>query len=88
MTSLNGRTVPTLHGIVTTLSADSIPDQTGAAFYLARLELTPESFEDLRGQELLPGMPVDVAISTGSYTFFEYLMRPLTDSMSRALRED
>ncbi len=89
MTSLNGRTVPTLHGIVTSLSADSITDQaTGVAFYHARLELTPQSFEDLRGQELLPGMPVDVAISTGSYTFFEYLLRPITDSMSRALRED
>ena len=34
-----------------------------------------------------PGMPADVFIETGQRTFFNYLMRPVTDSLSRAFRE-
>jgi hypothetical protein len=32
-------------------------------------------------------MPVEAMISSGDRTFFEYLLRPLTDSFSRAFRE-
>lgn len=89
MVAMNSRTVPTLYGTVTALSADAIVDPTnGSTFYLARLELHPESLEDLRGQPLVPGMPAEVFISTGSRTFLQYLMKPITDSMARALRED
>ena len=34
-----------------------------------------------------PGMPADVYIKTGERTFFEYIMRPVLDSFSRAFRE-
>lgn len=88
MSAMNSRTVPTLYGTVTSLSADAIVDPNGATFYLARLELTPDSLEVLDGQPLVPGMPAEVFISTGSRTFLQYLMKPLTDSMARALRED
>ena len=36
---------------------------------------------------LLPGMPADIFIETGQRTFFNYLMRPVSDSLSRAFRE-
>ena len=88
MTSLNTRIVPTLHGKVTMLSPDVRAEQNGATYYMARLELTPESLEDLNGQQLIPGMPAEVFIQTGSRTFLQYLMRPLSDSMARSLRED
>ena len=89
MVAMNSRRVPTLHGTVTALSADAIVDpNTGVSYYLARLELIPESLEDLRGQPLVPGMPAEVFISTGSRTFLQYLAKPITDSMARALRED
>lgn len=88
MSAMNSRTVPTLHGTVTSLSADAIADASGATFYLARLELTPDSLDALNGQPLVPGMPAEVFITTGSRTFLQYLMKPLSDSMARALRED
>jgi hypothetical protein len=34
-----------------------------------------------------PGMPADVFIKTGERTFFDYIMRPVWDSFSRAFRE-
>jgi multidrug efflux pump subunit AcrA (membrane-fusion protein) len=42
----------------------------------------------LEGQPLVPGMPAEVFITTPSRTFMQYLMKPLTDSMARSLRED
>jgi epimerase transport system membrane fusion protein len=89
MSALNARRVPTLDGKVLTVSADAVPDRaTNTSFYLARLQLDPDSFEKLYGASLVPGMPAEVFISTGSRTFFQYVLKPLTDSMARAFRED
>ena len=35
-----------------------------------------------------PGMPADIYIKTGERTFFEYIMKPVLDSFSRAFREN
>jgi HlyD family secretion protein len=35
----------------------------------------------------MPGMPVEVSIDTGERTFFEYLTKPISDSVSRAFRD-
>lgn len=89
MSSLNARTVPTLYGTVTNLSADVLLDPTnGSSYYSARLELTPDSLEVLEGKPLVPGMPADVFIKTPDRTFMQYLMRPLSESMARAVREE
>jgi membrane fusion protein, epimerase transport system len=88
MVSLNSRTVPTLYGTLTELSADALTDPEGAQYFLARLALKPESLAELRDQKLLPGMPAEVQISTGSRTFMQYLMKPLSDSVARSFRED
>lgn len=88
MTALNSRKVPTLLAKVVTLSADALIEQNGAMFYMARLELTPESMSALKEQKLVPGMPADVMINTGSRTLFQYMTKALTDSMAHSLRED
>ena len=36
---------------------------------------------------VVPGMPAEVFVKTGERTFFEYIMRPVADSFSRAFRE-
>lgn len=88
MTAMNSRTVPILYGTVSTVSADILTDSQGAQFYLARLALEPESLADLNGQEMVPGMPAEVFITTGARTFLQYLLRPLSDSVARSFRED
>lgn len=89
MSSFNGKSVPTLHGTVQTLSADAIMDpNTRTTYYSARIALTPESMQDLQGLELIPGMPAEVFISTGSRTFLQYVLKPLSNAAARGLRED
>jgi membrane fusion protein, epimerase transport system len=81
--------IPTLEGKLITLSADRlIEESTRMPFYLSRVELTPESIEKLEGIELLPGMPAEVFIKTGSRTLVEYLSQPLTNVMAKSLIED
>ena len=87
--AFNAKDTPTLFGTVLSLSADALQDQsTGATFYLARVELNPESLTGLEGQELVPGMPAEIFIETGSRTFLQYVMKPFSDVKARSLIED
>ena len=46
------------------------------------------SSEDQRGLlKLIPGMPVEVFITTGERTALSYLVKPVTDQFNRAFRE-
>lgn len=89
MSAFNSRTTPVVQGRVLTVSADSLIDQaTNRPYYLARIEVTPESMVKLTGRNLQAGMPVETLIKTGERTFFDYLIRPLTDRVARAFREE
>lgn len=80
---------PVMEGKVIQLSADRFTDEkTGNPYYLARVELTPESFQKLGDLQLLPGMPAEVLINTGERTLFEYLSQPVTNAFARAFIED
>ena len=82
-------TVPTVFGRVINLSAESLVDQTtGFPYYLARVEVTAQSLEELQGLTLLPGMPAEVFIATGSRTLMQYLFKPFSNALARGLRED
>lgn len=81
--------VPTIFGNVLSISADSQTDQnTGASFYLARIEVTPEGIADLGDLVLLPGMPAEVFISTGARTFVQYVFKPFSNALARSFTED
>ena len=87
LTAFNRRVRAPVEGMVRTVSADSLIDpMTGAAYYLVRVELRPES---LQAQQVVlkPGMTADVMIRTGARTPLEYLVEPITRNLSRALRE-
>ncbi len=85
---------PVVTGHVSTISADRVTDDhTGAAYYAVRVKIDsvkPGPGVD-RSEPLVrigPGMPAQAIIVTGSRTAFQYLMGPLTDQISRALREE
>lgn len=87
--TLNTRTTPTVDAVVTYLSADRLIDTaTDHPYYTARLRIDEDLPPQIGSDQIYPGMPVETYINTGSRTFFAYLMRPLTDSFSRAFRED
>ncbi len=84
-----GSRVPTIYGEVIHLSADSFIDEaTGTTYYLARIEVTPEGMENLGDLILMPGMPAEVFIATGSRTFLQYLFKPFSNALARSFRED
>ncbi|NKB34721.1 MAG: HlyD family type I secretion periplasmic adaptor subunit [Pseudomonadales bacterium] len=84
-----GSTVPTIYGYVVNLSADSFTDeQLGTTYYLARVEVTPDGMEELGNLELMPGMPAEVFITTGSRTLLQYLFKPFSNAIARSLNED
>ena len=79
---------PELHGRVVHVSADVARDEdTAQSYYVARVEVTEESAEKLKSLELVPGMPVEIFISTGARTALSYILKPLTDQFNRAFRE-
>ncbi|MEY4640701.1 MAG: hypothetical protein RLZZ227_695 [Pseudomonadota bacterium] len=87
--AFSSKTVPTLYGTVLSLSADAMVDEaTRQPYYQARVAITPESLADLENLVLVPGMPAEVLIKTGSRTFLQYLMKPLSNSIARGIKED
>ena len=81
--------VPTIYGKVIGISADRLIDQaTGASYYLARVEVTPEGMMDMGDLVLVSGMPAEVFITTGARTFLQYLFKPFTTALSRSFIED
>ncbi|MEQ1600576.1 MAG: HlyD family type I secretion periplasmic adaptor subunit [Methylophilaceae bacterium] len=80
---------PVTEGKVINLSADRlIEEKTGAPYFEAQVELTPESYHKLKHLALVPGMPVEVLIKTGTRTAFEYLTNPISNAFARSFRED
>ena len=81
--------VPTIFGTVIGVSADAVTDRnTGASFYLARVQVTPEGMQELGDLALVPGMPAEVFIASGSRTFLQYVMKPFSNALARSLIED
>ena len=84
-----GNRTPTIFGSVISVSADAMADQkTGMPFYLARVAVTQKSIEALDSLTLVPGMPAEVLIASGSRTFLQYVMKPFSNVLARSLIED
>lgn len=87
LSALNRRSQHPIEGVVRTVSADRLVDpQTGAPYYLARVELDRAEIAQ-GGMPLQPGMSAEVMIHTGARTTLDYLLSPITQFMTRAMRE-
>ncbi|ATU92716.1 HlyD family type I secretion periplasmic adaptor subunit [Phyllobacterium zundukense] len=90
LSALNQRTTPVVNGRVDYVSADAMTDTTSNVkqeIYLARISIPADQLARIHGFTPTPGMPADILIQTHERTFFEYLAKPVVDSMSRAFRE-
>jgi HlyD family secretion protein len=73
---------------VLSVSAAQLSDQQGRTYFLAQVLLAEGEIDRLpRGHALLPGMPAEVMIETGSRSILSYLMKPLVDVLWRTFRE-
>ncbi|MCJ8207154.1 HlyD family type I secretion periplasmic adaptor subunit [Pseudomonas sp. RGM2987] len=82
-------TTPVIEGQLVQVSADRlINNDTGTAYYLARVSLTEKGRKMLGNLTLVPGMPAEVLINTGERTLLQYLMQPASNAFARSLIED
>jgi HlyD family secretion protein len=82
------RTTPELTGKVVRVAYDTTRDQrTGEDFFPVRIHFAPEEVERLQGLKLVPGMPAEVQLRTRERTVISYLLKPLSDQISRTFRE-
>jgi HlyD family secretion protein len=86
--AFNQRVTPQLTGVVSYVSADTSHDQqTNAPYFTVRVALSEEERRRLAGLQLVPGMPAEVFMQTGSRTMMSYLLKPIADQMQRAFVE-
>lgn len=89
MTAFNLRTTPELNGFVSRIAADLTTDErSGQSYYLVRVAIPQAEKEKLKSLTLVPGMPAELMIKTADRTALSYLVKPLSDQIFRAFRED
>lgn len=80
-------TTPEVAGKLTHLSPATTKDPvSGQSFYIGEVQIE-EAAMSLGDRRLLPGMPVEVFISTEERTALSYLIKPFMDHATRIFRE-
>jgi HlyD family secretion protein len=90
LSALNQRTTPVLEGHVSYVSADAVSksgDGVAREVYVAHIDVSPQEYQRANRFSPVPGMPAEIMIKVEERTFFDYLSKPIRDSMSRAFRE-
>jgi protease secretion system membrane fusion protein len=91
--AFNPRTTPVVFGEVILVGADKVasdkvtdlhPENMRSEFYLVRIAIKDDLAAKLEGKPLQPGMPVDVIFKSGERSFTSYLLKPLTDQLSKS----
>jgi HlyD family secretion protein len=89
LSAFNSRTTPELKGSIIGVSPERIIDTvTGEAYFNAEVEISEGELSRLEGKVLVPGMPAEVFIRTSERTVWSYLIKPFTDQLTRAFREE
>ncbi len=87
--AFNARTTPELTGRVSGISPTTVLDEaTGLNYFRATLAITADELARLGDVDLIPGMPVEGYLQTTERSVLSYLMRPITDQLTRAFREE
>ncbi|AMY71159.1 HlyD family type I secretion periplasmic adaptor subunit [Frigidibacter mobilis] len=86
--AFDARTTPEIRGTVAGISPNTIEDErSGTSFYRVRIEVTPAELARLP-EAPVPGMPVEAYLTTGERSALSWLLKPATDHMTRAFREN
>jgi HlyD family secretion protein len=82
------RTTPEIPAVVSRVSAAATSDpQSGQSYYLAEAEVAGD-ISALGDRGLVPGMPVDVFVKTQEQVAIAYFVKPFTDQIARAFKEE
>jgi HlyD family secretion protein len=84
--SFNARITPEFAGLIRNISADALIDpQTQIRYYSAEIALIDALPPDMT---LVPGMPVETFLQTAPRSPLSFLVKPFTDYLGHAMRED
>lgn len=93
--SIQGRSLPIIHGTVNAISADRFEDQrTGQGYFLAEITVSREELaraaaaKGLKSLSLSPCLPAETVIPLRKRSALQFLFEPLTQSLWRAFRQD
>ena len=79
----------TITGVLEKISADSVVDEsTGEQYFEAKVVLLEEDLTLLGDYQLVPGMPAEVVVKTGTRTFIGYLTSPLNRMFENSLSQE
>ena len=79
--TFNLRTTPELNGKVSWIAPDQTEDKrTGVSYFTIRIAVS-DAKTRLGGLKIMPGMPVEVFVQTGSRTMLSYMLKPLMDQL-------
>ncbi len=74
-----------LDAVLELISADTVTDEKGNAFYVVRVRTLASSLGD--GLPVIPGMVAEVDILTGKKTILSYLLKPVLRAKANAMSE-
>jgi HlyD family secretion protein len=85
--AFNQRTTPEIEGEINRISPDISTDpRSGQSYYTIRIAARDDELGKLGSVVLKPGMPVESFIKTSDRKFLSYLVKPLSDQITRAFR--
>ena len=87
-TAFKQNKTPKIPGTVTLVSADRLVDKTNGEPYQMQVTVSPEGMKMLSGEDIKPGMPVEVFVKTGSRSLLSYLFKPILDRAHTSLTEE
>lgn len=87
--AFNSTTTPEIAGSMLTIAADrSVDPDAKRVYYPARVRIDAAELARHKEMVLVPGMPAEVFISTGSRSMISFLTKPLRDQLERSFRHD
>lgn len=87
--AFNQRKTPEFEAEITQVAAELTKEpQSGLSYYTARLKIAPAREEEAKTLKLVPGMPVEAFVETGERKAIAYLLKPFSDQIARAFKEE
>jgi len=89
VSAADARLVPTIYGVLDSVSADRMTDQrSGAPYYKARISISQAELARLGSDHRLhSGMSVEAMIIRGERSAINYALKPLLEAFSKSFRE-
>ncbi|WP_342642752.1 HlyD family type I secretion periplasmic adaptor subunit [Rhodoligotrophos ferricapiens] len=89
LTAYKQRSLPRIEGKLIYVAPDATQEPTGQSYYAGKVEVSQKELGKIQPAiQLVPGMPAEVAITTGTRTVMRYILDPLIASFQRSFVED